>query len=143
VTAIANIFDGALSEEAVAESLAAPIWRAGREGAQTGALVRFDGIVRRMEPDATGEGRPLAALDYRTYDPMAERELAALARRTLGEHGLLRIAALHSRGRVDVGATSFILIVEAAHRKDALAAMTAFIEALKRDVPIWKHPVWA
>ncbi len=143
MTALAHIVDGPVTSEVVTQALATPAWRAGREGAHTGAIVRFDGVVRRMEVDASGEGRALVALDYQTYDPMADRELTALAARILETHALLRIAAIHSRGRVEVGATSFVLIVEAAHRAEALVAMEAFIDALKVDAPIWKRPIWA
>jgi len=44
---------------------------------------------------------------------------------------------------VAVGEVSFVLIVESAHRAEALAAMADFIDRLKQDVPIWKRAVWA
>lgn len=106
------------------------------EGA--GAWLVFEGIVRGLE-----EGRALSALDYQAYEPMASRQLAALAEDVAGRYGLLRIEVLHSRGAVPVGACSFRLSVWSAHRKEALAAMDEFIDRLKRDVPIWKRPVWA
>ena len=89
------------------------------------------------------DGAPLLALDYTTYDPMAERELHRIAQQALQQHGLLRVHLLHSRGAVGVGEVSLRLIVAAAHRKPALAAMDQIIDALKRDVPIWKRPVFA
>lgn len=120
-----------------------PVEDAGASGPAglVGAALRFEGIVRRAEPGEDGE-RDLVALDYQTYDPMAERELCALARSVAGQHGLLSCIALHSRGRVNVGEASFILLVESPHRAEALAAMADFIDRLKRDVPIWKRPVW-
>jgi molybdopterin synthase catalytic subunit len=115
-----------------------------------GAVVRFEGIIRRSEPrepvQAGGMERgtdDLLALDYQTYDPMAERQLLALSREVAERHALFSLAALHSRGRVAVGEASFVLIIESAHRAEALAAMTEFIDRLKQDVPIWKRPVWA
>lgn len=102
-----------------------------------GAIVRFDGVVRDRE-----DGRPLAALEYTVYEPMAARELERLARETRDRYGLKAITALHSRGRVPAGQTSFVLVVAAAHRREALAATGEFIERLKQDVPIWKSPVW-
>jgi molybdopterin synthase catalytic subunit len=42
---------------------------------------------------------------------------------------------------VPVGACSLRLLVAAAHRKPALKAMDEFIDALKRDIPIWKEAV--
>ncbi|MSR29683.1 MAG: molybdenum cofactor biosynthesis protein MoaE [Phycisphaerales bacterium] len=142
--AVAEIVDGPIDAEALSQVLASQRWRGGSatSAGRIGATVRFDGIVRRMEPGADGDDRPLRALDYETYDPMAQRELLTLAQRTLETHALQRIAAIHSRGRVRVGETSFVLIIEAPHRAQALSAMSSFIDELKRDVPIWKRPIW-
>ena len=110
-----------------------------------GAMLRFAGVVRAMEPsgESTGANRKLAALDYTTYDPMAQRELESLGRDVALAHGLVSLVAVHSRGRVPVGQESFVLTVCAPHRAETLAAMAEFIDRLKRDVPIWKAPVWA
>jgi molybdopterin synthase catalytic subunit len=74
---------------------------------------------------------------------MAERELMALARGVAERHGLVRVAAVHSRGVVAVGEVSFVLVVESVHRAEGIAGLTEFIDRMKRDVPIWKVPVWA
>ncbi|MFM7810052.1 MAG: molybdenum cofactor biosynthesis protein MoaE, partial [Planctomycetota bacterium] len=110
--------------------------------ARCGADLRFDGVVRRAEGDAAA-ARDLHALDYEVYEPMASRLLLGLAESIAREHGLASIVALHSRGAVPVGATSFVLRVRSPHRAEAIVAVTAFIDRLKRDVPIWKRPVWA
>jgi len=110
--------------------------------AMCGAELRF--VVRRGETDPQQDRvRALEALDYETYEPMAERALVELARTIGTRHALQGVVALHSRGRVRVGEVSFVLELHAAHRAPALAAMSEFIDALKRDVPIWKKPVWA
>ncbi len=101
-----------------------------------GAALAFEGIVRPLE-----EGAPIVALEYQTYDPMAERELERLAEDVLSRHGVLGIAVEHSRGRIFAGECSFRLRIWSAHRKEALAAADEFIDRMKRDVPIWKKPV--
>ncbi len=103
-----------------------------------GAVVMFEGIVRAEE-----NGRRIVALDYRTYDPMAERELKRLADSAVSAFDLAMLLVLHSRGLVPEGNCSFLLVTAAKNRKPALLAMDWFIDALKRDVPIWKYPVWA
>ncbi|KAA0212480.1 MAG: molybdenum cofactor biosynthesis protein MoaE [Leptolyngbya sp. PLA3] len=141
-TVSAVIVDGPLT--APAESAAvSPVHAAQLSGA-IGATLRFEGIVRREEADAdcAGAVRELAALEYQTYDPMAQHELEHLARRVAARHGLRSLAVLHSRGSVPVGQVSFVLIVTAAHRAEAIAGLTEFIDRMKQDVPIWKHPVW-
>lgn len=108
----------------------------GEAAAGVGAFIVFEGLVRPREGDAA-----ITALDYTTYDPMAERQLLDLARDICQRFALLTLHVQHSRGRVPVGACSFRLTIHAAHRKEALAAMDEFIDRLKRDVPIWKKPV--
>ncbi len=103
-----------------------------------GAVLRFEGLVRRFEND-----RPVAGLHYETYDPMTERELAALATDIVARHRLTSISVVHSRGHVPVGGVSFALSVAAPHRAEAIVALAEFIDRMKRDVPIWKTPVWA
>ena len=103
-----------------------------------GAVLTFLGVVRADE-----HGRRISALDYQTYEPMAQKQMRDLIAALITKHGVTRISVWHSRGRVPVGATSFRLMIEAPHRKEALAAMDEFIDRLKSDVPIWKSPVWA
>lgn len=101
-----------------------------------GSVLVFEGVVRPREGD-----RDIAALNYTTYDPMAQRQLERLARDVAERFGLLAIRVEHSRGRVPVGARSFRLTVASPHRKESLAAIDEFIDRLKRDVPVWKTPV--
>lgn len=103
-----------------------------------GAWVRFEGIVRRIENE-----RPIEALEYEAYEPMAQKTITRIAEELVRKHGLIAMTVLHSRGRVAVGECSFRLDVLSGHRKEALAAMDEFIDRLKKDVPIWKRAVWS
>lgn len=139
---VARMVDGPVTAEMQAQARAAVGLCDAHE--ETGARVCFEGLVRRGEPDPRQDRvRGLEALDYEAYEPMAEQGLAELARTVGARHALQGIVVLHSRGRVQVGEVSFVLVLHAAHRAPALAAMSEFIDALKRDVPIWKRPVWA
>lgn len=144
---VAVIVDGPLTRQTIAQAVSLRVDGLNRvlESGTVGSTLRFEGIVRRAEPDPNegGAARDLRALDYQTYDPMAERELERLADRVCEQFGLRSIMALHSRGRVDVGEASFVLEIASTHRAEGLLAMTAFIDRLKQDVPIWKHAVWA
>jgi molybdopterin synthase catalytic subunit len=106
--------------------------------AGAGAELVFEGIVRDREGDEL-----IRALDYNAYEPMAQTMLRRLAEELATRLGLLGVGVEHSRGRIPVGQRSFRLVIAAPHRKEALAAMDEFIDRMKRDVPIWKHPVWA
>jgi molybdopterin synthase catalytic subunit len=103
-----------------------------------GAVLQFEGVVRAEEG-----ARTILALSYEAYEPMASRALTSLAAELLARHALLAIDVQHSRGQVHVGGCSFRLTIHSRHRKEALATMDEFIDRMKRDVPIWKTPVWA
>lgn len=105
---------------------------------RAGARVVFEGVVRAEE-----EGRVVRALMYEVYEPMASRTLQALAVEIGAAHGVISIVIEHSRGEVGVGECSFRLAIDASHRKEALAAMDELIDRMKKDVPIWKTPIWA
>lgn len=102
-----------------------------------GAVVCFEGIVRPEEDE-----EPLHGLKYTSYDPMAERELQRVAEHAFERHVIRQIMLVHSRGLVLAGQVSLRLIVASAHRKPAIAAVDEIIDGLKRDVPIWKSPVF-
>ncbi len=105
---------------------------------RAGAVLTFEGVVREME-----NGRALAALEYEVYEPMATRQLILLAERAVAGHGVVGLSVVHSRGRVPVGCVSLRVVVSARHRAEGLAVLVEFVDALKRDAPIWKSPVWA
>lgn len=107
---------------------------------ECGAVLTFEGVVRPGEPDE-GQVRALAALRYEAYEPMTTRELHRLAAACEAEFGAV-LAVEHSVGEVPVGACSFRLRVATPHRAAALACCGAFVDRMKRDVPLWKIPVW-
>jgi len=102
-----------------------------------GAMLVFEGIVRPSEDD-----RPIAALEYEAYEPMASKQLQALGQTLVRDLGLISLRCMHSVGRVGVGQASFRLEIASRHRREAIDAMDMFIDGLKRDVPIWKTPVF-
>lgn len=115
-----------------------PARAAGRPGPGVGSVIVFEGCVRGEE-----RGRAIRGLAYEVYEVMAERELERLAREALARHGLTALRVWHSRGFVAVAGCSLRVEVDSPHRMEGLRALQEFIDALKRDVPIWKRPEWA
>ena len=114
--------------------------RAGAGGdpdAAAGAVVTFLGVVRAQE-----QGRPIVALDYQAYAPLATRQLLVIARELASASGLIRVGVTPSRGRVPVGAASLRVEIASPHRAEALETMGRLLDRLKREVPIWKTPVY-
>jgi len=101
-----------------------------------GAVVSFEGIVRPTE-----NGRTIRGLEYEVYEPMAHDLLATIGEELVRRYDLVGLCVEHSKGLVRVGDCSFRLQVAGRHRQESLAAMSEFIDRLKRDVPIWKTAV--
>jgi molybdopterin synthase catalytic subunit/molybdopterin converting factor small subunit len=99
-----------------------------------GGIVIFSGVVR----NETG-GRPVKYLEYEAHAPMAEaklREIGATLRARWP--GVKRVAMLHRIGRLEIGESSVLIAVSAAHRHEAFEACRYAIDTLKRSVPVWK-----
>lgn len=103
-----------------------------------GAVLTFEGVARPTE-----EGKPIVALDYEAYEPMASAMIGRIGEELVARHGLGAMCVEHSTGRVPAGACSFRLRIASRHRREALAATEEFIDRLKRDVPIWKRAAWS
>jgi molybdopterin synthase catalytic subunit len=122
--------------DVVAGMLDAEAARRDVEGPAHGAVLVFWGNVRDLH-----EGRAVESVDYTAYEPMARRELEAVARECASAHGVGAVTVLHRIGMLGVGETSLIVAVGSAHRAEAFACGLAIIDALKRRVPVWKREI--
>ncbi len=99
-----------------------------------GGVVIFSGVVR----NETG-GRPVKFLEYEAHAAMAEAKLREIGAAIRGRWpGVKRVAMLHRIGRLEIGESSVLIAVSAAHRGDAFEACRYAIDTLKRIVPVWK-----
>jgi molybdopterin synthase catalytic subunit len=111
---------------------------------EDGATIAFEGIVRN-----NSRGRRTLYLDYEAYEPMALNEMGKLAHSALERFGVRDIRLVHRLGRLEIGETSILIVVTAAHRAAAFEACRWLIDTLKKTVPIWKKEyfedgaVWA
>jgi molybdopterin synthase catalytic subunit len=103
---------------------------------ESGAMVEFTGIVRGMEAE-----QKISALRYEAYQPMAENQMRQILNDLNAIHPCLRARVIHRTGVVPVGQAAIYVGVEAAHRAEAFAVATGFMNRLKQDVPIWKAEV--
>jgi molybdopterin synthase catalytic subunit len=109
-----------------------------------GAIVVFDGIVRNNT-----RGRPTFYLDYEAYETMALKQMESLASEAQTRFNVRGVSIVHRLGRLEIGETSVLIVVAAAHRGSAFDACRWIIDTLKKTVPIWKKEyfedgvVWA
>jgi MoaE-MoaD fusion protein len=102
-----------------------------------GAIATFVGTTR-----SHSRGRDVLHLEYEAYEGMAEQVMSDLAGELARRHELCKVAIHHRIGRVDIGGTSVVIAVSAAHRAAALAACAEAIEELKVSVPLWKKETY-
>jgi molybdopterin synthase catalytic subunit len=102
-------------------------------GPGQGGITVFCGVVRDHN-----DGKQVVRLDYEAYDDMAQRTMRQIAARIESEIAGARIAMVHRVGSLQIGDTAVLVAASAPHRAEAFAACRAAIEALKREVPIWK-----
>lgn len=99
-----------------------------------GAIVEFQGVVRRSSP-----GRTVVAMTYDGYAPLIVRTLGEIVAEVRAQFGVaLACAILVRLGRLDVGEASLVIRTGSAHRPPAYGANVAILEALKARAPIWK-----
>jgi molybdopterin synthase catalytic subunit len=103
-----------------------------------GGVCVFLGVVRNEN-----EGKPTVSIQYEAYGPMAEAEMARIARRIAEEWPRARVTMRHRVGSLGIGEISVAIVATGPHRTDAFAACRAAIDQIKTSVPIWKkefHP---
>jgi len=124
-----------IATESVVERLKQP---------EDGAAVIFEGVVRNNT-----RGRRTLYLDYEAYEAMALTQMESLALEARARFGVRGVSIVHRLGRLQIGETSVLIVVAAAHRGAAFEACRWIIDTLKKTVPIWKKEyfedgaVWA
>ncbi|MEP6906352.1 MAG: molybdenum cofactor biosynthesis protein MoaE [Gemmatimonadales bacterium] len=102
-----------------------------------GATAVFVGTVRSMN-----EGRQVRAIEYTAYEPMAEREMAAILDEAGRRNGDSVLVAEHRLGLLEVGEASIVIVAAHGHRSNALDALRYAIDEIKRRVPVWKRELF-
>jgi MoaE-MoaD fusion protein len=120
--------DGPLSLERAAAEVAS-------DGA--GAIATFVGTTR-----ARSRGRDVIRLEYEAYEGMAEAEMERIASVLRDRHDVIDVAIHHRVGPVEIGETSVVIAVSAAHRAAAFDACREAIDTLKQTVPLWKKELY-
>lgn len=99
-----------------------------------GGAVLFVGTVRDLN-----DGRPVEALDYTAYGPMAASELQAIVAEAETQWPGAVVACEHRIGALTLGDAAVVVAAAHPHRGPAFEACRYVIEALKQRVPIWKR----
>ena len=118
--------DGDISIEEVENAVAHP---------DCGADLLFVGRVRGVY-----KGQTVRHLEYEAYPQMAVRRMEKIAKEAM-EQFKARVAIVHRVGKVLPNEISIVIAVATPHRGASYDASRFVLEALKRDVPIWKREI--
>ena len=108
------------------------------ESDEAGAYAAFQGWVRNHN-----DGRDVVSLEYEAYGPIAVSEGERVLAEALQRFNLLKVAAAHRVGHLDIGDCAVWVGVSAAHRGDAFDGCRYVIGELKSRLPIWKKEHYA
>lgn len=108
-------------------------------GRDRGAVVTFEGVVR--DHDTPGRGA-VTVLDYEAH-PRAGAVMAEVAAGVADCSSAAALAVVHRVGPLQVGDCALAVAVSAAHRGDAFATASALVDAVKSELPVWKHQYFA
>jgi molybdopterin synthase catalytic subunit len=124
---LADIRETPLSVDEVLEAVRHP---------RAGGIATFVGVVRERD-----HGHGVEALDY-TSHPSAPQVLREIAERLADGADVIRIAAVHRVGHLEIGDLAVVVAVSAAHRGTAFDVCRELVDTLKATVPIWKHQIF-
>ena len=105
---------------------------------RVGGTAVFIGTVRDHD-----HGRDVAALSYSAH-PSVEARLREVMEKVLSDvsaagRPVVRMAAAHRVGDLEIGDLAVVVAAAAEHREEAFAACRRLIDDLKAQVPIWKN----
>lgn len=98
----------------------------------------FEGWVRDHN-----DGRPVSALDYEAYAPLAEKEGERILAEAREKFPIIGAVCVHRVGALQLGDLAVWVGVTAAHRGAAFDACRYLIDETKARVPIWKKEHYA
>ena len=103
-----------------------------------GGYATFEGWVRDHN-----DGRPVLALDYEAYAPLAEKEGARILAEAREKFAIVGAVCIHRVGSLRIGDLAVWVGVSAAHRGAAFDACRFVIDETKARVPVWKKEHYA
>ncbi|MEM4700222.1 MAG: molybdenum cofactor biosynthesis protein MoaE [Candidatus Nezhaarchaeales archaeon] len=103
-----------------------------------GAVVVFNGVVRSVGRD----GSRVLRLTYEAYEEAAVEALGRIREEVIkSTPGVREVLIFHVVGDVEPGEDTVLIAVAADHRREAFEGAERALEAVKREVAIWKKEV--
>jgi len=103
---------------------------------EAGARVEFYGTVRGTE-----SGAGIRGLRYEIYESMAHNQIGRILTELETQYPCDAVCVVHRKGEVSVGEAAVYVGITSPHRQEAFGMLSAFMDRLKQEVPIWKAEV--
>ena len=103
-----------------------------------GAVVGFVGTIRNHDG-----GRPVLRLEYSAHPSARQIFADVVAEVARQSDGVRAIAASHRIGILRIGEAALVAAVAADHRRAAFDTCAQLVEAIKAQLPVWKHQFFA
>jgi molybdopterin synthase catalytic subunit len=94
-----------------------------------GGIVTFRGVVRDDD---------ILSIELESYEEAALQELEKIRDEAMAGFDIASADIVHRIGSLKVGDLIVLIVVAAAHRKEAFRACEYIIDRIKETVPIWK-----
>ncbi|WP_352396483.1 molybdenum cofactor biosynthesis protein MoaE [Kineosporia sp. NBRC 101677] len=107
------------------------------EGASSGAVVTFAGVVRNHDG-----GREVLGLEYEGH-PTAQSVLERVVAEVTAQSTAEAVAVSHRIGTLAIGDTALAVAVAGAHRQEAFETAMRLVDEVKAQLPIWKRQVFS
>ncbi|MHA1713234.1 MAG: molybdenum cofactor biosynthesis protein MoaE [Candidatus Ranarchaeia archaeon] len=101
---------------------------------KAGCIVVFVGFVR----GDVIEGDHVSQLELEAWKHKADKVLEDICQEEEQAEGVFDVRIHHFLGKFDVGEDLVYVVVSAAHRQEAFAALQKTVERYKHEAPIWK-----
>jgi molybdopterin synthase catalytic subunit len=129
-----HLIDGPVTPGSISEIIAK-----GGKNHECGAHSLFLGQVRSDR----AEGKSVKAIEYSAYEEMVIMEADKINKSILSEFSDVKaIEIIHSKGHVNAGEISLLVMVSAGHRDHASKACSKAVELIKEKLPILKKEVF-
>jgi molybdopterin synthase catalytic subunit len=98
---------------------------------ESGAVASFLGIAR-------GEAGAATALELEAWPEFTTRQIEAFAADATRRFQLHDVAIIHRTGKIAPGEAIVLVMIAAAHRREAFEACDFLMDYLKSRAPLWK-----
>jgi molybdopterin synthase catalytic subunit len=106
------------------------------EDPAAGGFAVYVGTVRDNDNEKNVTG-----LQYSAH-PSAADKMREICERIASTHDVIKVAAVHRVGDLNIGGIAVVVAVSTGHRGEAFAACKDLIDTIKAETPIWKHQLF-